>query len=476
MTTITIFSVPCTNPSPLSSPKRFRFNPQSSAQLSPTSSLPLQTPSLPKTGVIVIGAGLAGLAAANHLNSNNIPFLLLEASDAVGGRVRTDIVDGFLLDRGFQILITAYPEARKLLNYQSLDLQKFYSGARIFYDGQFHTVADPLRHFWDSAKSLTNPIGSPLDKLLIGSTRIRVLAKSDEEILAAEEVPTIALLKKLGFSDSIIGRFFRPFFGGIFFDPDLETTSRLFDFVFKCLALGDNTLPARGISAIPEQLAARLPSGSLLLNSKVVSVDLNGSETPLVRLQNGDVLRSKLGVIIAVEEPAAVQLLAGRTGPVPKKPVRSTVCLYFTANRDKIPVQDPVLFLNGSGKGIVNNMFFATNVASSYGPPDKALVSVSLIGVFEGVSDDELVGKVIEELRGWFGGRMVAEWKHLRTYRIGFAQPNQCPPTDLKKNPRVESGLYVCGDYLTSATFDGALVSGRRASESLLKDRALSPS
>ncbi|XP_027347106.1 15-cis-phytoene desaturase, chloroplastic/chromoplastic [Abrus precatorius] len=475
MTIITL-SLPCTNPSFLSStPKRFRFNPQSSPQLSPTPSSPLQTPSPPKTGVIIIGAGLAGLAAATHLNSHNIPFLLLEASDAVGGRVRTDIVDGFLLDRGFQIFITAYPEAQKLLNYQSLNLRKFYSGARIFYDGQFHTVADPLRHFWDSAKSLTNPIGSLVDKLLIGSTRIRVLTKSDEEILTAEEVPTIDLLKKLGFSDSIIGKFFRPFFGGIFFDPELETTSRLFDFIFKCLALGDNTLPEKGISAIPEQLAARLPSGSILLNSKAVSVDLDDSESPRVRLQNGEVLRSELGVIVAVEEPAAVQLLAGRSGPLPKKPARSTVCLYFSANRGQIPVSDPVLFLNGSGKGIVNNMFFATNVAPSYGPPDKGLVSVSLIGVFEGVSDEELVGKVVQELSGWFGEKVVGEWKHLRTYRIGFAQPNQCPPTDLKKNQRIESGLFLCGDYLTSATFDGALVSGRRAAESLLRDRALSP-
>lgn len=189
-------------------------------------------------------------------------------------------------------------------------------------------------------------------------------------------------------------------------------------------------------------------------------------------MQNGDVLKSEFGVVVAVEEPAAAKLLAGRTSSVSKNPVRSTVCLYFTANRDKIPVRDPVLFLNGSGKGIVNNMYFVTNVAPSYGPPNKALVSVSLIGLFEGVSDDELVGKVINELSGWFGEKVVGEWKHLRTYRIGFAQPNQCPPTDLKKNPRVESGLYVCGDYLTSATFDGALLSGRRAAESLLKDRA----
>ncbi|XP_058731373.1 uncharacterized protein LOC131603131 [Vicia villosa] len=467
MTIITL-SFPSTNPSFFSSsPKPFKFKPKSSPQLSPTPS------SLPKTGkVIIIGAGLAGLAAATHLNSQNIPFLLLESSNAVGGRVRTDIVEGFRLDRGFQIFITAYPEAQKLLNYQSLNLQKFYSGAKIFYDGKFHTVADPLRHFFDSAKSLTNPIGSIYDKLLIGTTRIGVLTKSDEQILTSEELSTIDLLKKLGFSNSIITRFFRPFFGGIFFDPELETTSRLFDFIFKCLALGENTLPANGISAIPEQLAARLPSDSILLNTEAVSIDFGGSESPRVRLKNGDVLNSELGVIVAVEEPALVKLLAGRKNPVVKKPVRSTVCLYFTAEPDYIPVRDPVLFLNGSGKGIVNNMFFVTNVAPSYGPPNKALVSVSLIGLFEGEPDDELVGKVVQELSGWFGDRMVKEWKHLRTYRIEYAQPNQCPPTNLKKNPNVEPGLYLCGDYLTSATFDGALVSGRRAAESLLKDRA----
>ncbi|CAI8617874.1 unnamed protein product [Vicia faba] len=466
MTIITL-SIPSTNPSFFSSsPKSFKFNPKSSSQLSPSPT------SLPKTDkVIIIGAGLAGLAAATHLNSRNIPFLLLESSDAVGGRVRTDIVDGFRLDRGFQIFITAYPEAQKLLNYPSLNLQKFYSGAKIFYDGEFHTVADPLRQFFDSAKSLTNPIGSIFDKLLIGTTRIGVLTKSDEQILTSEEFRTIDLLKQLGFSESIITRFFRPFFGGIFFDLELETTSRLFDFIFKCLALGENTLPANGISAIPEQLAARLPSDSILLNTEAVSIDFGNSESPRVRLKNGDVLNSGLGVILAVEEPALVKLLAGRQIRAIKKPVRSTLCLYFTAEPDDIPVRDPVLFLNGSGRGIVNNMFFVTNVAPSYGPPNKALVSVSLIGLFKDEPDDELVDKVVQELSGWFGDRMVKEWKHLRTYRIEYAQPNQCPPTNLKKNPNVEPGLYLCGDYFTSATFDGALVSGRRAAESLLKDR-----
>ncbi|KAL4556041.1 hypothetical protein LXL04_038679 [Taraxacum kok-saghyz] len=448
-----------------------------SAQVSVTTppSTTLQ-PNLKKTGVIVVGAGLAGLAAAKRLHSDNIPFLLVEASDGVGGRVRTDNVDGFLLDRGFQIFITGYPEARKILDYEALDLQKFYSGAKVYYGGGFHTVADPLRHLADAIQSLTNPIGTIVDKSLIALTRIRVLTQSDDQIFSAEETSTVDLLKRIGFSDSIVDRFFRPFFGGIFFDRDLETTSRLFDFIFKCLALGDNTLPAKGISAIPEQLASKLPSNSIILNTRVDAID---SESELssytVRLNNGDILKAEHGVILAVEEPEAVKLLAGKSidFPVQIKPPRSTVCLYFSADRSRVPVQDPILFINGSGHGIVNNMFFATNVAPSYGPPGKVLVSVSLIGLYEDVSDEELKMKVVEELSGWFGKEVAGSWTYLRTYRVKFAQPNQCPPTDLRKNPKLGLGLYVCGDYRTSATFDGALVSGRKAAEALLKDRSL---
>lgn len=315
-----------------------------------------------------------------------------------------------------------------------------------------------------------------MDKLLIGLTRIRVLQKSDEEIFYSSEVPIIELLRSSGFSESIIDRFLRPFFGGIFFDRELETTSRLFDFIFKSLALGYNTLPEKGIGEIPNQLALKLPSDSIRLNSRVISIQIEKPKSAhwvSVKLENGEELRSETGVILAVEEPEAEKLLAGTlflSDKRVKKPGRSTVCLYFSADKAQIPSSDPVLYLNGSGKGIINNMFFATTVAPSYGPPGEALVSVSLIGLFNDVSDDDLVAQVVRELSEWFGESMVGLWKHLRTYRIGFAQPDQSPPTDLMKNPRLGSGLYLCGDYQTSATFDGALVSGRRAVEALLQD------
>ncbi|KAI3842235.1 hypothetical protein MKW98_026025 [Papaver atlanticum] len=450
----------------------FQFKLQSSK--SPTlQTSPAESANETQTGVIIIGGGLSGLAAANKLHSEKIPFLLLEASDGIGGRVRTDIVDGFILDRGFQIFITGYPEAQKVLDYESLDLQKFYSGAFVYYNGGFHTVADPVRHLFDALMSLANPIGTVLDKLLIGLTRVKVLTRSDEDILTSNEVSIMDLLTKTGFSKSIIDRFFRPFFGGIFFDNELETSSRLFDFIFKCLALGDNTLPSKGISAIPEQLASKLPEKSIRLNSRVASVDFNGSENamPSVKLQNGEVFRSELGVIVAVEEPEVERLLAGKIR-ARKKPGRSTVCLYFSA--DRAPVEEPVLFLNGSGKGIVNNMFFATNVAKSYGPPGKTLVSVSVIGSFEEMSDESLTDEVVRELSEWFGDSVVRSWKHLRNYRIGFAQPDQKPPTNLLRDLKIGSSVFVSGDCWSSASFDGALSSGRRAAEALLKDASVS--
>ncbi|XP_047950984.1 15-cis-phytoene desaturase, chloroplastic/chromoplastic isoform X1 [Salvia hispanica] len=475
MSVALLSSLPLSSPIHFPSSKFKSLRPPNAtpSQISPLNPTPSPSQFPDKTGVIVIGAGLAGLAAATHLQAENIPFLLLEASDAVGGRVRTDFVDGFTLDRGFQIFITAYPEARKLLDYDALDLQRFYSGAKVFFGGRFHTVADPRRHFSDSLQSLANPIGSLIDKFLIALTIIRVLSKSDFDILTADEVETIELLRSTGYSDSILDRFFRPFFGGIFFDRELETTSRLFDFVFKCLALGDNTLPRNGIAAIPEQLAAKLNPSSIVLNSRVISIDHESGEGVVVNLQSGESLRSDLGVILAIEEFEAAKVVTGKTEA--KLPARSTICLYFSVDEDKVPVKEPVLLLNGSGRGIVNNMFFASNVAPSYAPAGKALVSVSLIGVYSGVGEEELVERVVKELSDWFGEEAVGWWNYLRMYRVEFAQPNQRPPTNLLKEARVRvkgGGLYVCGDYVTHATFDGALLSGRRAVEALLKDRA----
>ncbi|KAL2651337.1 hypothetical protein R1flu_019465 [Riccia fluitans] len=413
------------------------------------------------TGVIVIGAGLAGLAAAKHLAREGVPFTLLEASDGVGGRVRTDEFEGFLLDRGFQIHITAYPEALRILDYGKLDLRDFYAGALVWFDGGFHRVADPLRHFTDGLQSLTNPIGSVFDKVLVGIVRIQAAVKAVDDILATEETTIEERLSKNGFSESMVDRFFRPFFGGIFFDRELQTTSRLFEFVFKCLALGSNTLPAKGIGAIPQQLASSLPPQSLFLSSRVAGLVEQGRVISGVKLENGRQIRAKYAVIIAVEGPEAARLLKDRLPPTLSvtKPPRSTVCLYFSS--DKAPfTRDPILLLNGSKTGIVNNMFFPTNVVPSYGPVGKTLISVSLIGTHDEKSDADLEAIVRDELSEWFGRSFVESWKHLRNYRIPFAQPNQTPPTELLKKPKVTDGLFVtpnCCDSRFQFSADGII-------------------
>ncbi|MCO5550950.1 hypothetical protein L7F22_004445 [Adiantum nelumboides] len=426
-----------------------------------------------ETGIIVVGAGLAGLAAARHLAAAGEPFLLVEASDGVGGRVRTDNFEGFLLDRGFQIFITAYPEAQRILDYDALNLCNFYAGALVWFDGGLHRVADPIRHLADGLLSLINPIGNAVDKVLVGLVRLRAAARADNEILSDVETTILQRLRSVGFSKGMVDRFFRPFFGGIFFDNQLQTTSRLFDFVFKCLALGSNTLPAAGIGAIPQQIADKLPESSILLEAKVAELifDNDRQRHPKgVKLEDGRTLRCNQGLILAVEGPEAGRLLGGllENAPSISKPPRSTVCLYFAA--DKIPIKEPILLLNGSGKGIINNMFFPTTVSKSYSPPGKALVSVSLVGFYEDKTDKELEHEVRRELGEWFEKGMVDSWKHLRTYRIKLAQPDQTPPTDLQKDPCVLAGLYVCGDHRDSATFDGALVSGRRAAQALLAE------
>lgn len=420
---------------------------------------------------VIVGGGLAGLAAATHLASLSVPFTLLEASDRLGGRVATDEVDGYRLDRGFQIFLTAYPECQRVLHFPALRLRPFYPGALIFLGAgePFHLLSDPFRLPLRSLSSVFSPVGSLSDKLLVGFTRLRAASTPDDVILSSPETTTARHLEQLGFSPSIVERFLRPFLAGIFFDPALDTSSRLFELVFKRLALGDNALPEAGIGAISGQLAERLPASSVRLNSRAAAVDPSG-----VTLDTGETISGELGVIVAVEQPEAEKLLSQLLDVArPKKAERSTVCLYFSA--DRAPVQDPILILNGSGKGIVNNMFFATNVAPSYAPAGKVLVSVSLVGSFAGRADTELADEVVRELGGWFGEGEVASWRHLRTYRIGFAQPDQTPPTTpAGRDPRVSDGVYVCGDHWCSATFDGAMVSGRRAAEALAKDRGLS--
>src|SRR4029453_10319033 len=220
-------------------------------------------------GVYVVGAGLAGLRCARRLHEKGVAATVLEAADGVGGRVRTDRVEDFLLDRGFQALLTAYPEAREALDYRELELHPFYPGAMVRTGGKFVTVADPFRRRWDGLGTAPAPVGGGLgNKLKVAALRKGVVAGSLEELFARPETTTREALAADGFSDTIVDRFFRPLFGGGLLDRELGPSSRMFEFVYRMLALGDVSLPARGMGAITEQLAGGLPADRVRLGRR----------------------------------------------------------------------------------------------------------------------------------------------------------------------------------------------------------------
>jgi phytoene dehydrogenase-like protein len=408
--------------------------------------------------VVVVGAGLAGLACAVALHRAGRPVMVLEGSDAAGGRVRTDEVDGFLLDRGFQVLLTAYPEAQRLLDYEALGLRAFYPGALVRYGGRFHKLADPWRRPRDAAAALAAQTGSLADKLRVAALRRRVARGSIESLFTRPERTTLEALRAEGFSDTVIQRFFRPFLGGVLLDPDLRASSRMFEFVFRMFAQGDAALPVGGMGAIARQIVAMLPGGTVRTGVRVAAVDESG-----VRLTTGERVEGSC-VVVATDGPEAARL----TGAVSDPGSRSVVCVYFAAPEP--PLREPILVLNGEGGGIVNNMCVPSIVQPSYAPAGQALVSVSVLGM-PAQSDADLENLIRGELAAWFGAG-VYKWRHLHTYRIAHAQPDQTPPAlEPPQRPvRLRRGLYVCGDHRDNASIQGALVSGRRAAEAVIAD------
>jgi phytoene dehydrogenase-like protein len=407
--------------------------------------------------VLIVGGGLAGLCCARRLHQQGVRFLLLEAADGVGGRVRTDVVEDFRLDRGFQVFLTSYPEARRVLDYPALGLKPFLSGALVRVGGTFRTLADPWRRPAAGVRSLFSPVGTVADKLRVARVRGRVLEGSVEDRFRAPETTTLDYLRAAGFTPGMIDRFFRPFLGGIFLDRDLRTSSRMFEFVFRMFSRGDACLPAGGMGAIPRQLAAPLPPAQVRLGARVERVAAGS-----VTLDTGEELRAG-AVVVAADGPRGARLL----GEGVSDAGQGVTCLYFAAPEP--PVAEPVLVLDGEG-GPINNLCVPTLVAPTYGPPGRHLVSVTVLGVQP--NEERLRAEVENQLREWYGSA-VERWRHLRTYSIGYALPRQFPPAlaEPERPVRWRPGVYVCGDHRDNASINGAMVSGRRAAEAVLEDR-----
>jgi len=406
--------------------------------------------------VLIIGGGLAGLCCALRLHQSGLSFQILEASDEVGGRIRTDRFEGFLLDRGFQVLLTAYPEARRVLDYDALNLRPFYPGALIRYHGHFYRFADPWRHPIDGMMGLFSPIGSFSDKLRVRKLRRQVLSGSLQDLYQRTETTTLQSLRNIGFSENMIDSFFRPFIGGVFFDPTLGVSSRMFEFGFRMFSMGDTALPSGGMGAIPEQILSRLPEGSVRTEARVKSI-----QEEEVKLHSGESIKAR-SMVVATEGPEAARILGDQERPGS----RSVTCVYFAA--DEPPFSGPLLVLNGEGKGFINSLCFPSTVASSYAPKGKSLVSVTLIGIPD-QSDQQLEAVVRAQLTEWFG-TSAKDWRHLRTYRIPHALPMQVPPVSnpVSRAAQIRPGLFVCGEYQNVASIQWAMVSGRNAADMVI--------
>jgi phytoene dehydrogenase-like protein len=401
--------------------------------------------------VIIIGAGIAGLTCAKYLKDRGIQSLILEASDGVGGRVRTDIHEGYLLDRGFQILLTAYPETKKLLDYNSLDLKAFKSGA-VIRDNQkndFSVLGNPFKEPAKIWSSLTSNVGTFADKLRV----LRLILDNynvQEEAFDKNGISTINYLKNYGFSDKMIEQFFKPFFGGVFLENELTTSSNFFRYIFGKFYEGDAVIPAKGIEQISKQIEKMLYFGTVKLNTKVVEIYGNR-----VYLENGDRLYGEK-IILATDGFHADQLLGKNT----QRKFNSTTCTYFSADRS--PLKEKMLVLNPNRNSVVHNLCVPSDIAPYYAPIGKSLISVSTQG-FEPNNENELTQNIKRELMDWYG-KEVEEWQHLKTYHIPMALPN-FDKSQVDKNLKISDILYQCGDANAYPSLNAAMATGRKVAE-----------
>ena len=412
--------------------------------------------------VLIIGAGLAGLACARRLTQSGLTYTVLEASDGIGGRTRTDRVEGFQLDRGFQVFLTGYPEARTMLNYAMLDLMPFHPGALIRYAGRFHVMSDPFRRPQDLVQTLVNPIGSLVDKVRMLHVRQDALHQRLCSKMSDLARPTHEVLQAYHFSDAMVTRFFHPFLSGVFLETALTTPCWIFELVWGAFCRGATALPRDGMGAIAQQLAAPLPPGTIRLNQAVQHI-----QGASVRLESGEQLTGDV-LVVATDDATAARLRGER---IPRALARGSVTLYFDA--PAAPQRGPWLMMNGEGDGVVRTVCVLNEAAPSYAPPGRALISVTAREQTDTHAD--LSQAVRLHLQSWFGSQ-VNEWRHLRTDRIQRALPplDALSPGNRTTSPRVAAGLYLCGDHRESGTLDGALLSGRKAAEAILSDYALS--
>jgi phytoene dehydrogenase-like protein len=399
------------------------------------------------TDVVVIGAGLAGLSAAHHLINAGAAVIVLEAADQVGGRMATDLVDGFRLDRGAQLLNTSYSELHRTPGLRRLRLRSFSSCTPVHADGRGYRGGCGARG------SARPPIGSPLDKARLRAALNRLAATPDARLLSRPE--TTAAESLSAFAPRTADGFLRPLLAALLCDPDLVTSSRCADLVLRGFALGRMCLPAGGAAAVPQRLAATLPPGTVRLGVRALATATNA-----VRTDDGDLPCQ--AVVVATGARTATQLLPGLRLP----DFHAVTVVHHAA--PNAPLREPVLVLDAGRRGPVSHTMPTSQVDLSRAPAGRALITSVLLG--PPVPDSEVRSHLAE-----LYGTSTAGWELLAVRHDAEALPAMPAPHDVCRPVRVLHGLYVCGEHRDTSTVQGALLSGRRAAQHVLRDLGLEP-
>ena len=401
----------------------------------------------------IIGAGVSGLIAAQILENYGYHPTIIEASNSVGGRVKSDVVKGYSLDRGFQVLLTSYPAAKKYLDYDGLALQKLLPGATIFKNGKAQTIGDPLRKLSLLFPTLLSSIGSLADKVNILKLNARLKKKKIPAIFKTEEKTTLQYLKDFGFSNEIITDFFKPFFSGIFLESNLETSSRMFEFVYKMFGEGLAVIPKNGIQAIPNQLKNKLRQTEIRLNTAVKQVKNN-----LIILEDGEEIKSDF-TIVATEASALISNLKNQ-----ETQWKSCDTLYFEC--EKRAINKPLIGLISDENALINNIFYPTSVATN-ALGNKEILSVTIVKKHH-FNEAELIAKTTAELKTFCG---ISDLRFLKRYQIKKALPQlsniqyELSSTETQLN----SSLFLAGDQLLNASLNAAMIAGERAAMGVIK-------
>lgn len=406
--------------------------------------------------VIVIGGGFTGLSATYYLQKCGLSAKLFDVSSRIGGRAKTDIVNGFVLDRGTHFYHHSTTELSKIININTLGLKNIYPGYLFRYQNDFLLYSNPLFKANDLFSTLFANNTSMKDKLKLFGFNMKLKTFSYSTITKQKDISTYQYFKNIGFTNQTIDSIIRPVVSSTIFDRNLQSSSKLSLLYLKSLFNDHVALPENGIGSIAETIAKQLQPASICLKSKVKRITKDG-----VEFTNGNILKAK-AVIIATNAIDAKNIFPNVQISTESTHVST---LYFES--DRAPASKPILMVNANNEGLVNHVFVPTTLHESYAPKGKHLIAVNIIKEHD-LDDDELVAEAMLELTSWYG-LQVKDWNHIKTYHIKYAMPFKPILDDVKFTMHVEDNLFYAGDALSIGSMEAALRSGRETATNVKK-------